>query len=443
MPVIVPTHPGAHRLPPRVQARPAARGAAQAPLRIEVTGLGILSFVCGSFAFWKINLVGEVFIGELGLILLLVAAAAAGGLRDTVRSRVFWWLLIASVLTLLGYMLSDYVRGTPEAQYMRGWARAILITTNFVALALLFSADRRNLWWFIAGMAIGGIAYFRFVEGLPLRSMAAWKFMYSLPVTLLLAASAAVLPLRVVAVGFALLGVYSVFQDFRIHGAICLLVAALLMASATLNAMRVSAGTVVKVGLLGAIALGGSLYVLSLTQNEWTEARRGSSNFARVVGVEFGLSAIARSPIIGYGSWASGPELIAIADAEIREHEERTGQRWHYGFGRAFHAHSQILQGWLEGGIFGAAVFLVFGLLLLRESFHAVLQRPGDLLTPAILFLSIFQFWHLIASPLGSGVRLHFAIAMAIVAMLYAERCARERRQPAASGPAPVRRATA
>jgi hypothetical protein len=432
MPIVLPNRLPMHGVPAAGPFRPATR-TEPAPLRVRITALGVLSFLCGSFAFWKINLVGEIYLGELGLIALGFFAAAAGGVRDTVRNRVFWWLLVASVLTLLGYMLSDYVRGTPEALYMRGWARAILITTNFAALALLFAADRRNLWWFIAGMAIGGIAYFRFVEGLPLRSMAAWKFMYSLPVTMLLAATAALLPLRVVAIGFALLGVYSMFQDYRIHGAVCLLVAGLLWASATLNAMRVGAGTIVKVGLLGAIAFGGSLYVLSLTQNEWTEARRGSSNITRVIGVEFGLTAIARSPIIGYGSWASGPELIAIADAEIREHEESTGQRLHGGYGRAFHSHSQILQGWLEGGVLGAAVFLVLGFFLLRESLHAALQRPGDLLTPAILFLLIFQFWHLIASPLGSGVRLHFALAMAIVAMLYAERMARERR---AAGPA-------
>lgn len=404
-------------------------------LRWQVTAMGVFSFICGAFYLVKINFVGEIFVAEILLLIAGLAAALSGGARSMFRNPLFWALLVASVCSLAGYMLSDFVRGTQPALYMRGWARTAFIISSFVALSLILAADRRNLWWFAAGIAVGGILYLKFVRGLPLGANHHWKFLYSIPFTMLVACLAAFLPLRIVSLAMVALGAYSMFSDYRIHGAVCVLVGGLLWASGSTRLLRIKPAQLVKVGLLGAIGVAGALFVLNLSENEWTEKRRDWSNAGREVGARYGVHAILESPVIGYGSWANSAELIRISDEEIRAYEQRTGIRWHVGYGKGLVAHSQILQGWLEGGILAAGMYILLGFLLLREGALAVLRRPGDMLTPILLFLMIFQFWHLLASPLGSSVRLHFALAMALVAMLYAERKADERRK--SPNPAP------
>lgn len=391
-------------------------------MRWKVTPLGLLCFVCGAFYLLKVNLVGEIFVAELLLIVAGLAAALSRGSRALFKNSVFLALLAASILSLAGYMVSDFVRGTDEAQYMRGWARTVFIILNFLALSLLIAADRRNLWWFAAGIAVGSIVYLKFGLRLPVNAMHYWKFMYAMPVTMLVACLAAFLPLKIVSIAFAALGAFSMFTDYRIHGAVCVLIAGLMWAAGSARLQRLQVVDLAKVAVLGAVALGGALFVLSLSENEWTEQRRDASDFTREVGVRFGLHAISASPIIGYGSWANNAELVRISDEEIRAHEQRTGTRWSEGYGKAFVSHSQILQAWLEGGVLGASLYLLLGFLILRETALAILRRRGDLLTPLVLFLLMFQFWHLLASPLGSSVRIHFSLAMALVAMLYAER---------------------
>ncbi len=403
------------RRTPYVRARPGA--AAAESQRLQVTALGLLTFVCGALAHLKVNLVGEIYVGEILLVIAGVAAAASGGLRRAFSNRAFLLLLLAAIVTLCGYMLSDFMRGTAQAQYIRGWARTGFIITSFSALAMLFLADKRNVWWFLLGIGIGGLVYFKLVERLPLFAHHHWKFSYSVPLTLFFASLAAFLPIRLVAGLFLALGTYSMFSDFRIHGAVCLLVAMLLWAVGSQFAHRIRPGTIVKVGVLGAFGLVLAFQVLSLTENDWTEQRRGSSDFTREAGVRFGLHAISESPLIGYGSWANSPTLAAIANQEIRAQEARSGMNSPIELGRGMHTHSQILQGWVEGGIFGAALFLVMALMLPITLAFTILKRPGDMLTPALLFVLSFQLWHLFASPLGSNVRLFFALAMALIVL--------------------------
>jgi O-antigen ligase len=178
----------------------------------------------------------------------------------------------------------------------------------------------------------------------------------------------------------------------------------------------------VKVGLLGAVGLVAALQVLSMTENDWTEKRRESSDFTREVGIRFGIHAISESPLLGYGSWASSPALAAIADQELRAQEARSGMQSPIEYGRGMHTHSQILQGWVEGGLLGATLFLLLAFLLAREILAIIVKRPGDMLTPVLLFVLMFQAWHLFASPLGSSVRLFFAFAMALLVLVSIER---------------------
>jgi hypothetical protein len=400
----------------RRPAAPAADANAD-PVVWRLTLMGLLTFACGALGFVRINLVGDVYVGELALIGVGLIAAVTGGIRGLRGNTAFLVLVGCALLTIVGYILSDLIRATPQAQYIRGWARNAIVLTSFVSLALLFAADRRNFWWYVAGLGIGGVLYLKGVMNYPFNSVTHWKFAYSIPFTFLVAATVIFLPLRLVALLFVALGCYSMFEDYRIHGAICVVIGALLWSSAIGRRPKVTPGLLLKMGLMGAIGIGIAFTVLSMSRGEYETQRRESSNSAREQGLKFGVAAIINSPIIGYGSWSVDPELIQVA-VESQYGENASGPRGPL----ILNPHSQVLAAWIEGGILGAALFLALGFYLARESWYAVLNRPGDLLTPAILFAVMFQGWHLVASPLGTDLRLFVATALATVVMLYGER---------------------
>jgi len=403
---------------PRNGASAAIAGAA-APLKIRVTPLGLLSFFCAAFAGVKLNLVGEVYVAELLLLLGGLIALFSGGTRALASNRVFWLLFAAAILSLFGYVISDMIRGTASDLFMRGWARNVIILTSFVSLSLLFAADRRNVWWAALGYGIGGFLYYKLGQNLSFGDINNWKFAYSVPAVFVVACLTAVLPLRIVALLLVGLGAYSMFEDYRIHGAVCVLVGALTWTAAA-GKGRISPQTLIKLGVAGVVGLLAVSSLLNMSTSNWHEQRRERSNEGRLLGLKQGFNAISQSPVVGYGSWGRTPELYRIGAETIAKHNE-TAETPYVG-GLVVSAHSQVLNAWIEGGIFGASLFLLMGIMLIREAWFAVLRRPGDLLTPLLLFIILFQMWHLINSPLGSGIRLFFSFAMAALVVLYAER---------------------
>ena len=391
--------------------------------RIRPTLIGALSFAAGTLASVKINLGGEVFLAELAVLPVAVLALLTRDGRKVVRSSMFWLLLSAFLVTLAGYVISDLVRQTPEAQYLRGWARNAIVATSFVSLCIIFLSDRRNVWWFLLGIAIGSVVYFKLMQNLPIGSVTHWKFSYSIPFTFLLACSAVVLPLRIVGLLFVALGAYSVFEDYRVHGAVCLLLGGLLWLTVTARGNRISAATVAKFAVAGALGVLVALALVSASESEWHEQRRASSNMTRALGLQVGVNAIIASPIIGYGSWSNHRDLLAVASQTIARYNETAERPWTEGI--LVNAHSQVLNAWMEGGVFGAGLFLVALVVVAREGYLALLGRPPDLLLPALLFLLVFQLWALVMSPLGTDNRLFLASALAVAVVANSERLAR------------------
>jgi hypothetical protein len=394
------------------------RTAQAAEARIRITALGLVTFVAGLGAAWKVNLVGEIYVAELMIMLLLIVALPLG-LPKLRGNRTFAMIVAASALTMAGYVISDMVRGTSEAQYLRGWARNALVIVSTIVLAAFAAKDKRTLWWFLLGLAVGSIAWFELVQRLPIRSPHFWKFNYATSFTLLVACSAAFLPRQVVALLFVALGTFSVFKDFRIHGAICVLVGIVLWTMGATD-QRKAMIAMFKMGIVAAIGMAAAIFLVSITQNEYTNQRREASNVGRILGIQVGLAAIAHSPVIGYGSWPTSPELIRISREVTQSYEDESGRETSdlvYT-----NAHSQILNSWMEGGILGASLYIAVFVLSIGGLIHGVTKRPVDFLTPLIAFLFITTLWNLVMSPLGSAGRLLLAASIAMLVVLAAER---------------------
>jgi len=222
-----------------------------------------------------------------------------------------------------------------------------------------------------------------------------------------------------VALLFVALGTFSVFKDFRIHGAICVLVGIVLWTMGATD-QRKAMIAMFKMGIVAAIGMAAAIFLVSITQNEYTNQRREASNVGRILGIQVGLAAIAHSPVIGYGSWPTSPELIRISREVTQSYEDESGRETSdlvYT-----NAHSQILNSWMEGGILGASLYIAVFVLSIGGLIHGVTKRPVDFLTPLIAFLFITTLWNLVMSPLGSAGRLLLAASIAMLVVLAAER---------------------
>jgi O-antigen ligase len=408
----------------RIASAPWQAGPDAAPTALAkpaVNALALLGFAAGATCFWKINLFGELYIGELLLVFVGLCAAMAGGRQRPFKSSMFILLLACSLLSLSGYIISDLYRGSEPEQFLRGWARSVFVLSSFVSLTLLFSVDRRNIWWFLFGVGLGAVLYFKLVNGFSIRDPYAWKNAYSHPLSLLLLATSPFIPRRLLAVGMVALGVFSVSMDFRIHGLLCMLVGILVWMAGTDGTAKLDIKKLALIGLAGAVALALGTAMVNYYSSEWHEARRLQSDVGREAGLRFGLAAIASSPILGYGSWSNDRELLRIGAQAYAATLESLGLPADRGEKLAVtNAHSHVLQAWVEGGVLGAIFFMVLAFQLVRWILRAAAGGQRDYLGPVILYIFIIQLWNVFMSPLGSSSRFQVATVMAVMVVLAA-----------------------
>ena len=386
-------------------------------VRIRLTATGGLALLCGALNPLTINLLGEVYLAELLLPLVAVAALFGRGGDSVFRERLFWTFLLTFAVTMTGYVLSDLVRDTRPDQYVRGWGRIVLVAADFVGMSILFRQDRRNLWWFALGMGFGGILYLRLILHTPI---SIWKFGYAEPMLLFAAAMGYFLPIRLAAVWLALLGVASMWYDFRSFAAICFLLASYLwLRAARPSRPMVGGKKSMRLVVAGALAGALALTALALTESDYSSQRRAESDAGRSAAIEVGLIAIGRSPLVGYGSWTESREL---SELYLKSLLEKRGLRDpNAEAGRHFAPHSQILQSWVEGGVLGAFFFIVLGYQLYRTVRWSVLARPMDMLTPIVLFVLLLCAWNLFMSPFSAPHRVHIALGAAVLMLMDSE----------------------
>jgi hypothetical protein len=390
------------------------------PTRFQRAGLkpdwlAVLMFIVGLASARMVSFVGEMYIGELLLPQLALVAMVANRNRDDGGVSTFGLFIQAAILMLAGYIASDIYRETNAGQFLRGWARVIVLSLDFIALVIVVRRDKRYLWWFILGLAIGALLQLK-IRGVPVSDAAGWKFGYSTPLGYLLGALSCLLPVKLASIAFAGLGLWNIYMDFRIGGAICIIVSGALWfrsSGATgLNFMQ-------SLRLVIAACIAGSLIVGALiATEELYKARRQQSNQGREAGIVVAMRAIVDSPLVGYGSWPTDPWLIGLYRSEAREGglEERELQKV-----GSFTAHSQLLQAWVEGGILGAFFWFYYGFWLVRAAAYTALRRPLDACTSVFLFVLLYAMWNLIMTPFSSPSRLPIAVAIAIICVCASE----------------------
>jgi O-antigen ligase len=230
-------------------------------------------------------------------------------------------------------------------------------------------------------------------------------------------------------------GVLNIFLDYRILGAVFIVVAAIIWArTGRSDQSAISFAKYAKLSILIGLGLIGIVGTILLTQDEYA-ARRDASNVGRLSAIIVSMRAIADSPIVGYGSWTVNQRYAEMVRREIEMRRDQSlPEVQQLGSGSDFNAHSAILQSWVEGGLLGAAFFFVYGYQLVRSIHWHSLHRQLDHFSAVFTFTLIISLWAWMASPFSGNQRIQIAMAVSVIAAEAYDR-RKKIRDTAKSGP--------
>lgn len=374
------------------------------------------SFGSAALTQFTVSFVGEMPVGEFilmaaaGWALFCIALNGAWP-GELMRHRFLGMLLAAQAVALCAYVFSDLYRQSFPVDMARGWSRMVFLAIDIVAVAYLFGCDRRNWVVFVLGQCAGEAA-----AALILGPMFGdlWKFGLATPVTYLTFLIAPLAgPWIAVAMAIAI-GVVNFALDYRSLGGICLVAAILTLLQTAPRRFRLALAPVA-----AAVAVAATLLIYQQTQSSGERATR--SDIERSAMMTAASEAFQDSPLIGHGSWFSNShvydDFMEIRHVEARE--ARVG-----GFADAnkdpgaVALHSQILVTLAEGGLFGGAFFIVYGLGLLKSLYDLIFVGRWHRLAPTITMLLLVALWNLFFSPFSGAHRVYIAAACGLMLMM-------------------------
>ena len=388
--------------------------------KINISFLGLLSFLCGLPSFYTINLMGELYATEAILPVLTIILLLSGKEKRIFKEKIFWAFVFSTVVMIIGYIISDLIAGTSQFNYLRAWGRNAVLFSDIVSLSILVSSDKRYLWWYVFGLALGSLVYLH-LTGVSFTGPN-WKLAYSQPIFILGLISTYFIPNKLSIILIIVIGVFSFYMDSRSFSIICILVGGVLWVRQgnTETYQIAKAKGLAKIILAGCIGIYLVISIMALTQEDFG-ARRDMSSIGRAAALRIGLIAIMDSPIIGYGSWGEGTKKYATMLFKETESDMRELGARNLHQGKTFLAHSQVVQSWMEGGILAAQLFIYYGYKILAALKIILLKRRLDYMTGFYSYFLISAFWGLFMNPYAGIHRLGIAFSIAIICTINVE----------------------
>lgn len=122
------------------------------------------------------------------------------------------------------------------------------------------------------------------------------------------------------------------------------------------------------------------------------------------------------NPIFGLGSWPILTDYYYDASAYSGDSQAVKLLLASGGGGRSS-GHSAVLAGWVTAGILGVLFWLYLAYVVFRIFLRLI--RDETLLTPWILPMCIFFYWHWAFSPIGTGARQSAGMFLALYAAFF------------------------
>lgn len=403
-------------------------------LNAKVT-FALAMFAVGASIIIDVPLVGRLMgpdiLCTLGLTLALLSRRYHGFGRDAQ----FFFLMFG--LWFAGAIITDIVRQTEFADFVRGWAKILLFAVTF---AFSYLASRTNLApivYFYLGLQFGSLAG-QIISPSAYFIDEPWKFGYGPPVTILVLA---VISTRYFLGRFKILGQLAILSAIAIANlagntrsvfGILVVTTGLVWAAVQFDRFRrqqplpkwafaamLACGIVLSQGVISAYEYAASSGVLGQAALEKYESQSQASLSILQAGRTeslVSLQAIADSPLIGHGSWARDFYYIGLY---VRAQED-SGLRV---AGDAYEndlipTHSFLLGAWVESGILGG-LFWLFTIVVAFRALYASFHIPPEA-RPLVFFVIVNFFWCVFFSPFGAQER--FFVAVELSVMLWAIR---------------------
>jgi hypothetical protein len=397
----------------------------RAALRREFLSVGdIFAIVAPLLQIVEFQMAGLLLASDL----VLVAALPIALIRhpDRLRQKPVPTILSLGAFWFAAQIVTDLVRGSAPEDYLRGWIKIFFVLVNFTVVWLVICGIRRRFILYGFGIAIGTIVSF-YIHPSDDAIVAPWKFGLGVPITMLVAMSAALLR-RNRNLGIFLplgaLAVIHVYKDCRIFAVISITTA--IYSLFLMSAGPEKIGSVHRAML--ALIVASAIVIFALVYNHYsklgvfgkyaqqkTEAQSGEGGMllggrSEILGSS---QAILDSPLLGHGSWARDPKYAAI----LADRSAALGYKHFQGRkpDDLIPTHSYLFGAWVDAGIAGG----IFWLFMLCYAFHAIFKATGmEPLLPMFAFVGLLLMWDILFSPLGTPTRFSAPFFMCAMILL-------------------------
>lgn len=381
----------------------------------------------GAFSSFYINVVGQLYIGEIILILLFpfLWIRYWGVL---LKNRLTGGILLFGSLWFISQVFTDMIRQTPVRDLARGWAGILVLLISFSSLYILLGNNIRQIKIFAWGYALGGILSPLFQPSLFFESEP-WKFGFGGPVSLLVllliitAGQGEIKRMRRWLWLIMAIGVLSLYLNARSLGGAMLLSGAIFwlrtspLTRRVWNRLRVQNLFVISLLLFatGLALLEGYAYaaergLLGQVVKSKFEMQYTGNAFSLLLGGRTEILASGRaildSPWIGHGSWARNMKYrLYLWEITDLGYQRDLAQLEDYIYGvDLIPAHSHLTQAWVWAGFLGA-LFWGWVLVLIGKTFFRANSVKTEFY-PLIIYFSVAATWDVLFSPFGSLMRM-------------------------------------
>jgi hypothetical protein len=331
-------------------------------------------------------------------------------------------------------VVTDLIRLTQFDDYSRGWLKIAFLLTNFAAIVLLISNQRRRIVLFAWGLVFGILIDYA-VSPSAQAARGYWKFGIGAAVTygvVLIGCHPRLYRIPFLTSGLlGVMGVVALSQDARSLGGECLLAAAYVAGQQILGKrgtfQRIGLGRMVAIGAAAALVAFGVLTLYGYGASRGLFGAESAYKYTHQTTGKFGLliggrpqvyaeaQAMTDSPLIGHGSWARNSEynlnlLRALYRAGYTIDQATISGLTHDDY---VPVHSYILGAWVEAGILGGLFWIFVLFVAVSVVLHA--YRWDDPLSPFVVLIAISLLWDLFFSPFGAGSRLSVAFFIAVL----------------------------
>ncbi len=401
-------------------------------------GLAALAVLLGLTADIRIHVVGDIYVGEVVMVLLLPVALLQGQ-RTLATSRQQMSLLLLGLAWFGDQIVSDAVNGSPIFNYVRGWSNIAAFLIDFFVLRWVLRTSVSRQRTYILALAAGGIIGLKLTPSVE-AAVDAWKFGLAPVISLAtLVACGALLRSRKPARLIAVLGlsgcvvVANFLLGYRSEAGILAIATLLTLAPRSSRSQARLAvegfGRSTRRALLTALAL--LVLAVGVLAGYSSAAQAGllgsaaqakyqsqaSIGWGVLVGgrgeIVISAAAILERPVLGFGSWPSSSKYVALAD-ELRGEgftiDNYVGDLTDI---ELIQTHSFLFGAWVSAGIIGALFWIYVLGLAVRSASRLQLARRQ--IQPILAYLAIHLIWDTLFSPFSGESRLTAATALALL----------------------------